>query len=71
MEEKYYKILADNLRVERARKNFSQQHLAILSGISIETIGAIERMQANPTIDTLVCIANALNVDLNTLLPLK
>lgn len=69
--EKYYKQLADNLRVERAKRKLSQQKLAILSNVSIETIGAIEREIANPTLDTLISIALALDVDLNTLLPLK
>jgi len=67
----YHEKLADNIRVLRAKKKFTQTRLAILSGLSVETIGSIERQTTNPTIDVLIAIANALNVDLNTLLPLK
>jgi len=67
----YYEKLADNIRIERARKKISQQRLAILSNVAPDTISKIERQVANPTLETLVSIALALNVDLNTLLPLK
>ena len=67
----YYEKLADNIRIERARKKISQQRLAILSNVASDTISKIERQVANPTLETLVSIALALNVDLNTLLPLK
>lgn len=67
---KYYEVLARNLRAERARSKMSRVKLSMLSGISVETIGSIERETANPTIDTLVSLAVTLNVDLNTLLPL-
>ena len=67
----YYEKLADNIRIERARKKISQQRLAILSNVASDTISKIERQVANPTLETLISIALALNVDLNTLLPLK
>jgi len=67
----YYEKLAENLKIMRVRKKLSQQRLAVLAGVSIETVGGIERCSANPTLETLIAIAVALNVDLNTLLPLK
>ena len=38
---KYYKELAKSIRVERAKNKISQQQLAEMAGISIETIGQI------------------------------
>ena len=67
----YYEKLAENIRVLRAKKKLTQTRLAILAGVSVETVGSIERQTTNPTLDKLVSIALALNVDLNTLLPLK
>ena len=67
----YYELLAQNMRVERARRKISQLNLAIKAGVSVDTINLIERAQGNPTLYTVVSIANALEVDLNTLLPLK
>ena len=67
----YYEILAQNLRIERARKKISQLKLAIKAGVSVDTVNLIERAQGNPTLYTVISLANALEVDLNTLLPLK
>ena len=69
--QEYYRILAQNIRIERARNKISQLKLAELADVSLDTISTIEREIANPTLSTIVAIANALNVDLNTLLPLK
>lgn len=68
---KYYKELAKNIRVERAKNKLSQLQLAEMSGISIETIGQIERETANPTISTMISIALALKITLNDLILLK
>lgn len=68
---KYYKELAKNIRVERAKNKISQLQLAEMSGVSIETIGQIEREIANPTLSTLIAIALALKVSLNDLILLK
>lgn len=67
----YYLKLAENMRLERARRKISQLNLAIKAGISVDTINMIERAAGNPTLSTVVSIAKALDVDLNTLLPLK
>ena len=67
----YYEILAQNLRVERARKKISQLKLAIKAGVSVDTINLIERAAGNPTLYTIIAIAQALEVDLNTLIPIK
>lgn len=67
----YLKELAKNIRIERAKHNISQLELAEMAGISIETIGQIERETANPTISTLIAIASALKTTLNDLVLLK
>lgn len=69
--EKYYKELAKNIRIERAKNNISQLELAEMSGISVETIGQIERESANPTLSTLIAVALALKISLNDLVLLK
>lgn len=67
----YYIEFCNNVRAEKARKGLSRQQLAEKAGISIDTMGQIERGEGNPQFNTMVSIALALDVDLNTLLPLK
>ena len=68
---KYYEKLAKNMRVERAKRKISQLNLATKAGISLDTVNMIERGVANPTLFTIISIAKALHVDLNTLIPIK
>lgn len=63
----YYKELAKNMRIERARMNISQLKLAEMADVSLDTINLIERAAGNPKLCTIISIAKALNVDLNTL----
>ena len=60
--------LAKNIRIERARLNISQLKLAEMAEVSLDTINIIERGIGNPRLCTIISIAKALNVDLNTLL---
>lgn len=64
------KNLAENIRAERARKNFSQEYLAEKVDISIQHLYRIENEKVCPTILVVAKIAIALGVSLNTLLPL-
>ena len=66
----YYQELAKYMRVERARLKISQLKLAELANVSIDTINLIERGVVNPKLCTVISIAKALNVDLNTLIPM-
>ena len=66
----YFKELAKNMRVERARLNTSQLKLAEMAEVSLDTINMIERGVGNPKLCTVISIAKALNVDLNTLIKL-
>lgn len=65
------KILAENIRVERARKNFSQEYLAEKADITPQHLYRIENEKVCPTILVVANIALALGVDLNCLLPLN
>lgn len=60
--------LALKIKLERTRKNISQEKLAAIAGISIQTIGSIERKENFPTIETLADIADALDMKLCDLL---
>lgn len=61
------KIIASNLRQQRAKNKVSQEKLAELTGISQQFICSIETEKANPSIEVMVKIADALNITLNDL----
>ena len=65
------KILAENIRVERARKKYSQEYLAEQADITPQHLYRIESEKVSPTIHVVVCIAQALDVSLDKLIPLK
>ena len=67
----FYENLAKNIKIERIKENITQQELANRAGLSRDTISQIERGIANPTLETIISIAKALNVDLNKLIPLN
>ena len=69
--DKVLKILAENIRVERARKNLSQEYLAELADITPQHMYRIEHEKVCPTILVVANIAQALDVSLNTLLPIE
>jgi len=52
------------LREERIRAQTSMLRLAEKFGLSVAMISYVERGAGNPTLDTLLRIANALDVDL-------
>lgn len=65
------KILAEKIRVERARKKYSQEYLAEQADITPQHLYRIENEKVCPTIHVVVCIAQALDVSLDKLIPLK
>ncbi len=69
--EEIVKKLARNIRIERARKNLSQEYLAEKADITQQHLYRIENEKVSPTIHVVANIAVALDVDLNCLLPLK
>ena len=56
------------LREERMRRGFSMNSVAERSGLSQQMVSYVERGMRNPTLDTLLRITNALDVDLWRLL---
>ena len=55
------------IRLERAKRNWSQEKLAEISDMSKTFIGDIERGKSSPTIETLVKIASAFEIELHDL----
>lgn len=68
--EKTLKILAENIRVERARKKISQEFLSEQADITPQHLYRIENERVCPTILVVANIAKALGVTLDKLLPL-
>ena len=60
--------LAANVRRLRAERRLSLDALAVASGVGRATIARLEAGRANPTIETLYEVANALGVPLGALL---
>jgi transcriptional regulator with XRE-family HTH domain len=60
--------IAANLRALRAQRNLSIVTLAKLSGVARATLTKLEAGQANPTIDTLYALADALGAALGDLI---
>ncbi len=58
-----------NLRLKAARagKDLSQDQLAVLCGVSRQTISAIEKGDYNPTINLCISICKALDKNLDEL----
>ena len=69
--EKFLNELAENIRAERARKKYSQEMLAEMADITQQHLYRIENAKVCPTILVVANIAQALNVSLDTLYPLK
>lgn len=55
---------AKKIRIERAKRRISQEHLAELAELHRTTISAIEREKFFPTIDNVARIANALDLSI-------
>ena len=64
------KILAENIRVERARKKYSQEYSAEQADITPQHLYRIENEKVCPTILVVVNIAKALGVSLDKLFPI-
>jgi transcriptional regulator with XRE-family HTH domain len=57
------------IEIERTRARLTQGDLAQLSGVSQPHISAIEKGAWSPKLNTVMLIAEALGIDVNTLLP--
>ncbi len=56
------------LREERERLGVSRYAVAAKSGLSQQMIGYVEREMRNPTLETVLRIADALQVDLSAII---
>lgn len=59
--------ISKKLKLERNKRDLSQQELAMRAGLDKNTIWKIETGQVSPTIITLEKIAKALEIDFATL----
>lgn len=59
--------ICKKIKLERIKRDLSQQELALLADVDKNTICKIETEQTSPTINTLEKIANALQVDFSIL----
>lgn len=60
--------IASNLRHLRARKGIAQEKLALTAGVDRTMVSKIERELTNPSIETLLKLANVLGVTVSELL---
>lgn len=65
--QKFRDIIAENIRVARARKNITQEALAELAGISTKHITKIENAGVTTNIYFICKIANVLDVTVDEL----
>jgi transcriptional regulator with XRE-family HTH domain len=65
--EKFLKEFGKNLQKLREAKSLSTRQFAYEAEISHSSVGRLEAGLSNPTLTTLIKIAEALEVDLNTL----
>ena len=61
------KVFADNVRLLRTKKRFSQEAVAEHANIAQNQISEIENEKANPNLETIIKIANALQVKVKDL----
>lgn len=62
------KLLAKNVRLERALRGWSQETLAELAGLNRTFVGAIERCEQNSTLATVEKLAKAFDLSVAELL---
>ena len=63
-----YKALGQRIRQQRKLMEMTQEELASIADVSTSYIGHIERGIKHCSLETLVCICNALNIQPNSLL---
>lgn len=65
------KKLGEKIRQLRKLRGFTQEQLGEKSGLSYKFIGEVERGTVNPSLDSLISIATALDVSINDLFPVR
>ena len=62
-------MIADKIKKFRKQNQLTQEQFAVGAGLTRETVRAIENgYNTNPTLETIISIANALGVTLNDLI---
>jgi len=69
--EEIKKKLAIKIKLERTKRSWSQEKLAEMSKLSTTYINSIEHTSNSPTIDTLVKIASAFEMEVVDLIDIK
>ena len=62
------KKFGKSVKIERIKREISQEKFAELSFLDRTTIYKIEKGKSSPNLDTIIKIANALNININELL---
>ena len=62
------KKIGKKIKLERIKRDISQENLALDAGLDRNTIWKIESGRVSPTIDSLEKIAKALNIDFSVLM---
>ena len=63
----FFVQLGINIKKYRNLQNLTQQELADKSGITLNHLGKIEVAYSRPSLDTIIDIANALNITVSEL----
>ena len=66
--EKLIKNISDNVRLQRTKHRISQDKLSELTGINQQQISYIENGKACPKLETVIKIAEAMNISVNDLI---
>ena len=60
--------VAENIRLARLKKHYTQEQLAEMAKITQKYLNLIENKKANPSIVIIVNLCEALNIELNSIL---
>jgi len=63
--------IGTKIKLERTKRGWSQEKLAELAGLNVNSIGSIERGTSSPSIDTLAQIASAFDMEVIDLIDIK
>ena len=71
MNEDFYILLGNNIKLRRKALNLTQQQLADKVNLSLNFVGKIEVAFSKPSLDTLIDIATALEISVSELCKFK
>ena len=69
--EKLSSKIGTKIKLERAKRGWSQEKLAQFADLNVNSIGTIERGTSSPSIDTLAQIALAFGMEVIDLIDIK